>query len=254
MDIPSVGIGTYRLRDQTINSVIHSIKTGYRHVDTAPLYKTENYVGDAIKNSGVDRRNIFVTTKISRDHLKENKISDSIEESLKKLSLDYIDLVLLHEPIDCVKNWELLKNYYLMSGKNKVRYIGVSNFNINHMDSIINNHIPYCNQIELNPFLHRNNIVEYCNRYNIKIVAHSPLSKGEKLDNEQLITVSEKYNKTPAQIMLKWNIHNNNIVIPRSKNLTHIEENLSLNFEIEQEDINTINTFDCKYSTHPKYL
>lgn len=254
MEITELGLGTYRLRENAYDSILHSLKVGYNHIDTAPLYKTEESVGNAIFNSGIDRRKLFVTTKISRNELKENKISESIEESLKKLSLDYIDLVLLHEPIDYIKNWELLKNYYLTFGKNKVRYIGVSNFKIEHIESIENIYKPYCNQIEITPFLLRDNLVEYCNKKDIPIVAHSPLAKGEKLDNNQLITLGKIYNKTPAQIMLKWNLQNNNIVIPRSRNKIHLEENLSMNFEIETDDINVINSLDCQYSTHPKYL
>ena len=268
MDIPNIGFGTYRLGKNTKDSVRHAINIGYRHIDTAPLYKNEAIVGNAINKSGINRQNLFITTKISRKELETNSIAESIENSLKNMGMDYLDLVLLHEPIDYIKNWVLLTDYYNTIGKNKVRFIGVSNFNEKQLKIIYNvnngnngnngNTKPYCNQIELNPFLLRNPIVEYCNRSNIKIVAHSPLTKGEKLEDSRLKTLANEYNITPAQLMLKWNLQQNNIVIPRSKNNSHIEENLKIidiiDTRILDEDMTFMESFDCRYTTHPKYL
>ena len=268
MDIPSIGFGTYRLNGDTYNSVRHALKIGYTHIDTAPLYKNELIVGKAIKDSGVDRRRIFVTTKISRNELKTNDIKKSIENSLNVLKLDYIDLLLLHEPIDFINNWKLLSDYYNTNGRGIIKNIGVSNFNINHLNIILNsqntsntfNTIPYCNQIEINPFLHRTPIVELCNKNNIKIVAHSPLAKGEKLNNETLTTMAQKFTDcSPAQLMLTWNHLQNNIVIPRSKNIDHISQNLSAissisELNLDTNDTHLLNSLDCQYSTHPKYL
>ena len=260
MDIPSTGFGTYRLGKSTYDSVRCAINMGYRHIDTAPLYKNEAIVGNAINKSGINRKNLFITTKISRKELDTNSIAESIENSLKIMGLDYIDLVLLHEPIDYIKNWELLTEYYNTIGKNKVRFIGVSNFNETHLNDVYYiNTKPYCNQIELNPFLLRNPIVEYCNNNNIKIVAHTPLTKGEKLGDIRLNTLANEYNITPAQLMLKWNLQQNNIVIPRSKNNSHIEENLKIldkiiDARITDEDMQFMELFDCRYTTHPKYL
>ena len=262
MDIPIIGFGTYRLGKSTNDSVRHAINIGYRHIDTAPLYKNEAIVGNAINKSGINRQNLFITTKISRKELETNSIAESIENSLKNMGMDYLDLVLLHEPIDYIKNWGLLVEYYNTIGKNKVRFIGVSNFNEKQLKNIYNvNNInvnPYCNQIELSPFLLRNPIVEYCNRNNIKIVAHSPLTKGEKLEDTRLKTLANEYNISPSQLMLKWNLQQNNIVIPRSKNNSHIEENLQIidiiDTRITDEDMELMKSFDCRYTTHPKYL
>ena len=254
MEIPQIGFGTYRLRDHTTNSVIHALHSGYTHIDTAPLYKNEGIVGSAINSSGIERRKIFITTKISRKELKENLIQESIEHSLRTMNQDYIDLVLLHEPIDSIKNWELLGEYHSTIGKNKVRYIGVSNFRVNDLEKMTEIKYPYCNQIELNPFLQRDDVVEYCTQNNIRVVAHSPLAKGEKLGNQTLNHIAETNNRTPAQVMLRWNTQQNHIVIPRSKNLQHIEENLGLGFEIPHNDMEQMKTLQCNYSTHPKYL
>ena len=254
MEIPNIGFGTYRLRDHTTDAVIHALHSGYTHIDTAPLYKNEDLVGSAINRSGVDRRKIFITTKISRKELKENRIQESIEHSLTTMGQDYLDLVLLHEHIDPVTNWELLCEYHSTIGKNKVRYIGVSNFRRNDLEKMTEKKPPYCNQIEMNPFLQRDDVVEYCTQNTIRVVAHSPLAKGEKLDNHSLNNIAETNNRTPAQIMLGWNTQQNHIVIPRSKNIQHIEENLGLGFEIPQNDMEQLNTLHCNYSTHPKYL
>jgi diketogulonate reductase-like aldo/keto reductase len=254
MDIPQSGFGTYRLKEDTISSVILSLQNGNRHIDTAPLYKNEKEVGIAIQNSGIDRRHIFVTTKISRDKLKSNSIAESITHSLYTMNLDYIDLVLLHEPIDYINNWKLLNSFFLTEGKNRIRHIGVSNYNTQHLSAISDIKIPYCNQIEINPFLHRDNIQTHCNLNNIKIVAHSPLAKGEKLQHPLLVDISKKVNKTPAQLMLKWNQNQKHIIIPRSKNKQHILENMTLDFDVGAEEQCVLDSLDIQYATHPKYI
>ena len=254
MDIPQIGFGTYRLHKKTHDSVVNAIKIGYRHIDTAPLYKNEAEVGTTLSECGVDRKHIFVTTKISRKELETNKLVESICDSLKKINTDYIDLLLLHEPIDFEKNWGILCDYYETKGRGVVRNIGVSNFNKTQINTISGRHIPYCNQIELNPFLHRDDLVESCRQKNIKIVAHSPLAKGEKMDNKILNDVAEKYDISPAQAMLKWNYEQGNIVIPRSSNPEHIKENFSFLNRHIPKIFNELNSIDLQYSTHQKYL
>ena len=254
MEIPKIGFGTYRLKDHTTNSLLRALTVGYTHIDTAPLYKNEAQVGEAINKSGIDRNTLFLTTKISRKELKNNSIANSIENSLSVMNQDYIDLVLLHEPIDFLKNWTLLCEYFDNQTQIKVRHIGVSNFNIEQLELITKIKFPYCNQIELNPFLQRTSLTEYCKKKNILVVAHSPLAKGEKLDNPILKSISKDINKTPAQIMLKWNYINNNIIIPRSKDHLHILENTSLDFELSKDNLEKLDSLNCNYSTHPKYL
>ena len=254
MEIPKIGFGTYRLKDDTTNSLLRALTVGYTHIDTAPLYKNEAQVGEAINKSGIDRNTLFLTTKISRNELKNNSIADSIENSLRVMNQDYIDLVLLHEPIDFLQNWILLCEYFDNQTQIKVRHIGVSNFNIEQLELITKIKFPYCNQIELNPFLQRTSLTQYCKKKNILVVAHSPLAKGEKLDNPILKYISEDIKKTPAQIMLKWNYINNNIIIPRSKDQLHILENTSLDFELSKDNLEKLDSLNCNYSTHPKYL
>lgn len=268
MEIPSIGFGTYRLLSNTEESVLHALNEGYHHVDTAPLYKNEAQVGSAIANSGIDRRQLFVTTKISRNELLKNKISESIENSLKTMNLDYIDLLLLHEPIDIVTNWKLLCEYQ-SANKHKILNIGVSNFDeidLIQVHEFCDNNgydkIKY-NQIEVNPFIQQKSLVDYCKSNNIKIVAHTPLAKGEKNTDLNLNIIAQSYNNTPSQIMLKWAHQNDLVIIPRSSNKSHITENIeamSRKFSsfsgdlIEKEDMQIMSKLDCSYATHPKYL
>lgn len=269
MEIPSIGFGTYRLLSNTEESVLHAFNEGYRHVDTAPLYKNEAQVGSAIANSGIDRRQLFVTTKISRNELQKNKIGESIENSFKNMkNLGYIDLLLLHEPIDIVTNWKLLCEYQ-SANKHKVLNIGVSNFDeidLLQVHEFCDNNgydkIKY-NQIEVNPFIQQKSLVDYCKSNNIKIVAHTPLAKGEKNTDRNLNMIAQSYGCSPSQIMLKWGLQNDLVIIPRSSNKSHITENIEVvakefnSFSgdlLEKEDMKIMATFDCSYATHPKYL
>lgn len=270
MDIPSIGFGTYRLGKDTEQSVIHAIKTGYRHLDTAPLYKNEADVGRAIANSGIDRKKLFVVTKISRDQLKKNEIESSIGNSLNTMGLDYVDLILLHEPMDeetNVANWQSLVEFQ-SANKHKVLNIGVSNFDQIDLNPIIKIQTPSVNQIEVNPFIQQKELVQFCKNSGIKVVAHTPLAKGEKFNSQNLNLVAESYNLTAAQLMLKWLNQNGIVSIPRSKNPSHIESNLGFvsqsgqseftDFnscsQISNDDLDIMKGLDCEYATHPKYL
>lgn len=252
----SFGFGTYRLKEnQTYDSTLHAIQSGITRIDTAPLYGNIVEVGRAIKNSGCN--NITVTAKISRDCLETLNVVESIKDTMNKMNLQYLDEVILHEPINYKENWKLLSDYYQMEGKGKIGMIGVSNFNENHLQDILDDKTtlnPSINQIEVNPFLTRGTLPEYCFNNNINIVAHSPLAKGELLHKQELKDIAELYNVTTAQIMLKWGIQSGYRVIPRSSDYKHIEENMSLDFTINTEDMTKLNQLDCCYSTHPKYL
>jgi len=255
MEIPKIGFGTYRLNGHTKESVLFALKNGVSHIDTAPLYKNEQIVGDAIRESGIPRNKLFIATKISRNELKSGSIKESIRASLLRIGVDYLDLVVLHEPINIKENWQKLCEFHKLN-QNIVRNIGVSNFDVVDLQEIIDssNCKPYVNQIEMNIFMYQEDTIEYCKSNGIKIVAHSPLAKAEKMTNETLNTIASKYQKTPAQIMLRWLIHHDAIVIPRSKECNHILENKTLDFDICDNDINTINSLNCMYATHPQYL
>jgi len=256
--------GTYRIKGQeAYNAVKYAFGLGYILVDTAPLYGNESEVGKGIKDSGKDLKEIKITTKISRDDLAKGTIKDSFFRSLKSLDVNYIDELILHEPIDHVKNWTSLCELYNNEGRGLIGRIGVSNYNKTHLEDIINAyekdksklHIPSVNQIEVTPFLMRGDLPEFCKNHNIFVVAHSPLTKGEKLNDPNLSELAKTYKTTPAKVLLTWGIQKGYRVIPRSSNTKHIEENLSNNeLKINSDDMKIMDKLDCGYATHPKYL
>lgn len=256
MDLPQIGFGTYRLFSDTIQSIEWALANGYTSLDTAPSYNVELLVGESVYQSGINRRNLFLTTKVSKKELELNMVWESVDRSLYDMRLDYLDLVLLHAPIDPINNWRLLCEYQDTVGRNKVLNIGVSNFDQQDIMSIVEAGlpIPQYNQIELNPFHTQSDLVEFCVNNGIRVVAHSPLAKAEKMNNPVLNYYAQKYNSTCAQIMLQWGKQKQFVIIPRSKDESHIQENISSSFEISSEDMEELNQLDCQYATHPMYL
>lgn len=251
-----IGYGTYRLKKEDVyRSTIHAIESGVKHIDTAPLYGNIEEVGRAIRDG--NRRELFITAKISRDSLDKCDIVVSIKDTMKRMGLEYVDEVILHEPINHIENWKQLSDYYLTEGRGVIGTIGVSNFNTTHLQNIIDDPTtinPSVNQIEINPFLTRETLPAFCTTNGIKIVAHSPLAKGELLNNYELKNIADEYNVSCAQIMLRRGVQKGYRVIPRSSDFKHIEENIAIDQKINEEDMTILNNLDCGYSTHPKYL
>ena len=245
------GIGTYRLNKETAYTMVkRALDLGYRHIDTAKLYKNEESVGRAIRDSGVPRNDIFLTTKIDMMDIRKLKIIEATERSLSLLGT-HIDLLLLHKVTDnYVEAWNLLNETHKLMG-DRIKNIGVSNFRENELASL--DPLPKYNQIELSPFLTRESLVEFCREQDIHVIAHSSLAKGEKFDNPTLNEIAEKYSATPAQIMLSWGYQKNYTIIPRTSCEHHLKENMKI-IEITNDDINILDSLDCGYSTHPKLL
>jgi diketogulonate reductase-like aldo/keto reductase len=258
--LADLGFGTYRLHgEEAYTGTLHALKSGYDLIDSAPLYGNQSFVGKAIKDSGRSRGSFRVTTKVSRDTLinpDPNAMTESFFNTLKELNLDYVDELILHEPIDFMRNWKRLCDLYQNEGKGKIGRIGVSNFDKETLRQIIQDGsmIPSVNQIEINPFLTRGDLPSFCRDHGIDVVAHSPLAKGEKMSDEFLNRIATKYNVSCAQMMLRWGIEHGFRVIPRSKDKVHIEENMGIRFEIDPEDLQRMRDLDCGYATHPKYL
>lgn len=255
-----LGFGTYRLKgDDAFTSTLHALNSGYNWVDSAPLYGNQEYVGKAFEHCGRSRNSFKVTTKISRDTLMNTESDSMIKsffKSLKDLKLDYVDELILHESIDFMKNWKKLCNLFQNEGKGLIGQIGVSNFDKETLQKIIGEceMSPSVNQIEINPFLTRADLPIFCKEHGIQIVAHSPLAKGEKLNDALLNQIAEQYDISCAQLMLKWGIQHGFRVIPRSRNQSHIEENIRVHFEISSVDLISMQKLNCGYATHPKYL
>lgn len=263
--IPIIGFGTYQLKDdEAYQSTLHALKIGYRHIDTAVLYKNEKEVGKAIVDSKVPRNEIFITTKVlTKDQIKGKKnILRSFNKSLQSLQTDYVDLLLLHVPVEekLIENWLILEELYETK---KCKMIGVSNFSIKHLEVFEENKkngvikiYPMVNQIELSPFLTRDKLVEYCKNKKIIVEAHTSLTRGNKINDKIVTELAEKYSITNAQLLLKWAQQNGYIILPRSHQKEHIEENfkvLELKITISDDDMNKLNLLNENYGLMPKY-
>lgn len=290
--IPSVGFGTFRIPVETkdglwnaYDSTIYALRQGYRHIDTAPLYRNEAEVGRAIRDfidqSECKRRDIFITSKVSRNMLEKSEIWESINNTLKVMGLDYIDMIILHQP--CTKdlnleNWKLLVAYQ-SDNLGKVKHIGVSNFDEIDIKEIgdAGMVLPKFNQIEVNPFYPQFELVKFCQEKDIHIVAHTSMAKGEmfidtfesKMTRRMITdeTVVDKFrsnimildkcakrnNVSPALLMLRWGIQKGFTVLPRSNCAEFIEENMKLDFTISDDDMAILDKLDCDKCTHPQF-
>lgn len=242
--IPSIGFGTYKSGNdyETAEIVKYALEIGYRQIDTASFYGNEAGIGSGIKESGVKREEIFLVTKPwNNDHGYEKTI-ESFNKSLEKLQVEYIDLYLVHWPNKLnSETWRAFEELY-KSGK--VKAVGVCNFKIGHLEELKKTAeiMPMVNQIEVHPLSSKNDMLDYCNKNNIQLVAWSPIMRGKIFSSELIIELSEKYKKTIAQIVLRWHIQRGVIPIPKSSNEERIKENLDVfDFELSNEDMNKIN-------------
>jgi diketogulonate reductase-like aldo/keto reductase len=257
MEYPQISFGTYRLGENTYDSLKYAFNNGYRSIDTASLYKCEHLIGQFLKENEINRSDIWITSKLNPKIMEksEGEILESIYKTLKDLNTDYLDLFLIHCPNNKTTNikcWSIIEKLY----KNGTfRHIGVSNFSVDNLEEIkqFSSTPIYTNQIELSPFLKRPIVCEYMKNNNIIISAHSSLAKGEMFDNITVKNIANKYNKTPAQIMLKWGINNHYYIMPRSSKNSHIIDNYNIDFELNDNDMEELNNIDITHITHPKY-
>lgn len=247
IDIPKIGFGTYKLKDEneTIDTIKYALKVGYRFIDTASFYENEEWIGKAIKESKIKRENIFLATKVWNDSHGYDKAIDSFEKSMKKLDIDYLDLLLIHWPTKLNKEtWRAFESLYELG---KVRAIGVCNFKIGHLEELRKTAkiMPMVNQIEVHPCFSQKEIVNYCNNYKIQVIGWSPIMKGQLLEVPLMMDLAEKYNKTIAQIALRWHIQKGIIPIPKSSHYGRIADNIDIfNFELSEEDMIKIDRLD----------
>lgn len=255
VEIPAIGLGVCLCEDKTYDAVRFALAHGYRHIDTATLYGNEDEVGCAIKDSGIPREEIFVTTKLWNDDMIKGRQREAFENSLEKLGLDYVDLYLMHWPVTKVleETWAIMEDIY-ESGR--ARAIGVSNFQMNHLMRIMaSGHVvPVVNQIELHPYLNQKPLRTFCNNLGIEVTAWSPLGRARMFDDETIKALAEKYGKSMAQIILRWEIQENIIVIPKSVTPERIIENSNIfDFELSAEDMALMNSLnrDLRYGPNP---
>ena len=243
LEMPILGLGTWKSTSgDAENAVLWALEAGYRHIDTAAVYGNEESVGNAIKKSGIPRKEIFVTTKLwNSDH---SDIRKALNESLKKLQTDYVDLYLMHWPVEQRnKSWKVLEHLYQ---EGACKAIGVSNFTIDHLKELlaVAQVVPAVNQVEFSPYLYQKELLEFCRGSRIQLEGYSPLTRGKKLQDEKLVRIAKKYNKSTAQVLIRWQIEHNIVVIPKSATKERIEKNFDVDFKISQEDMNTLDSLN----------
>lgn len=250
LSIPRIGVGTWRLRGETaMHNVCQALKAGFRLIDTAQLYENESEVGEGIRLSGIDRSEIFLTTKIATDVMRQDEASirQSIDLSMEKLQTSYLDLLLIHWPVkDCVrKTWQIMEDYVRQG---KVRSLGVSNFNPHHLDDLLAyaSIRPVINQIEVHPLMSQEENIAYNHSLGIQVQAWGPFGQGDidVIGHPVIQQLAARYRRTPSQIVLRWLIQRNLITIPRAKP-SHFAENLDLQtFALSPEDMDALNALN----------
>ena len=248
--IPQIGFGTSPLNDkEVVPAVVAAIETGYRHIDTAYRYNNERGVGKGIRDSGIDRADLFVTTKLDGVFQGNDRAIGGLDESLGRLGLDYVDLLLIHWPLpqrnEYVSTW---KTFEKLVATGKARSIGLSNFKPAHIDRLLAEATiqPAINQIQLNPRITRPEQRAYNVEQGIVTEAYSPLGAGnDLLENRALAAIGEKYGKTPGQVVLRWHIELGIVAIPRSANPGHIAQNINIfDFALTSDEISAISALD----------
>ncbi|KIA84678.1 2,5-diketo-D-gluconic acid reductase [Kaistella solincola] len=253
VEMPILGFGVFQMTDlaECERSVLDAIETGYRLIDTAQSYMNEEAVGKAIKSSGVPREELFITTKLWIQSNGYEGAKKSFEASLKNLQLDYLDLYLIHQPYgDVYGAWRAMQELYK---EGKIRAIGVSNFHPDRLTDLIvhNEVVPAVNQVETHPFQQQIETQQFMQENNVQIQSWGPFAEGKNnlFNNEVLVSIGKKYNKSVAQVVLRWLTQRGIVVIPKSVRKERMEENFnSIDFEISTEDLEAIKTLDTKAS------
>ena len=251
--IPVVGLGTWKSEpgEATYKAVLDSINAGYRHIDTARAYDNEADVGRAVQDADINRKDLFITTKLWNRHQGYDEAIEACEKSLARLGCDYIDLYLIHWPLKDKRNesWRALIE---LQKKGLCRSIGVSNFTIDNLKELEDKFevIPAANQVEFHPYHYQKDLLEYCNSKNIIIEAYSPLVHAKRMDEERLVAISEEIGKTPAQILIRWAMQREMVVLPKSVNESRIIENFAVfDFEISDSLMKRLDDLDERYVT-----
>ncbi|MBU2977489.1 2,5-didehydrogluconate reductase DkgB [Alteromonas sp. C1M14] len=249
--MPQLGAGTYRLEgDEARRAVCDAISVGFRHIDTAQFYGNEEQIGDAIKTSGLPRDDFFITTKVWHENLDQGSFMPSVHESLNKLKLDYVDLLLIHWPSP---NQQIPMSTYLsllkqVKDEGLARHIGVSNFTMAQIDeaeSILGAGEIFTNQIELHPFFQNRQVAEHCKAKNIGITAYMPFAVGKVMKDETLKAVAEQFDATPAQVVLAWMEEKGINAIPSSTNKDHLKANIEYGkVKLNKDQIQRIDELD----------
>lgn len=253
--MPQLGFGVFQIpAAETTAAVTTALEAGYRSIDTAALYGNEEAVGRALAQSGLPRDELFVTTKLWNSDQGYDSALRAFDKSIGLLGLDYVDLYLVHWPVPALDryadSWRALEKIY---ADGRVRAIGVSNFQPSHLERLSGSLVPAVNQIELHPYLRQDEVIGYDTEHGIVTEAWSPLAKGGDLLADPVVTeLAQKYGRTPAQVVLRWHLQRDCVVIPKSATPSRIRENLNVfDFSLEDEDVARLSGLDRDFRTGP---
>jgi 2,5-diketo-D-gluconate reductase A len=256
--IPQFGFGVFQIEPKdTVAAVTAALRAGYRHIDTAQMYRNEAEVGEAIARSDLDRGEIFVTSKLGNDAHEPDDARRAFDGTLKAIGTDYVDLFLIHWPLpgryggDFVQTWRVLEEAYR---EGRARSVGVSNFQPHHLRRLHGETeiIPAVNQVEVNPYLTQDEVRAFCAEHQIAVEAWSPLGRGAVLEDPVIQSIANRAGKTPAQVVLRWHIQRGDIVFPKSVNPERIRENIDIfDFELPATDVEDITLLNRNERTGP---
>ena len=248
IEMPQIGLGVYEpeLGADTKQAVLWALEVGYRHIDTAAMYKNERQVGEAIRESGVPRNEIFVTTKVADGNQGFENTLAAYQRSLQKLGLDFVDLYLIHWPIRGKRKetWRAFEKIY---AEKRVRAIGVSNYLVPHLEELFSyaNVIPAINQIEFTPYCYEIDTLKFCQKHGIQLESYSPLVRGLKQNDTRLTEIAKNHGKSTYKVLLRWAIQHGIVTIPKSNKIERLRENIDVfDFELSDEEMNLMNTFN----------
>ncbi|TGL21287.1 aldo/keto reductase [Leptospira bourretii] len=252
VSVPQLGLGVWKSRPkECLDAVKSALSLGYRHIDTAAIYGNESEVGAAIKESGINRSDIFLVTKLWNADQGYDSALRAIDVSLNKLGTDYVDMYLIHFPVSGKRkeSWKALEK---IKADGKAKSIGVSNFMVSHLEELLKETgtVPAMNQVEYHPFLQDIELKEYCLKKGILLEAYSPLAHGQKLEDPRITALANRYQKSNAQILIRWSLQAGHVVIPKSKNPVRIKENADVfDFVLSDEDMLEISSWNENFRT-----
>ncbi len=253
VEMPVLGLGVYQSPPgkTTQNAVEYALDCGYRHIDTARIYGNERDVGDGLRESGVAREKVFVTTKLwNGDHGYDSTIR-ACEASLERLGLRYLDLYLVHWPVEKLRG-ESWKAMATLLKQGKCRAIGVSNYTTRHLRELLeaSDTVPAVNQVEFHPFLYQTELLEFCQSHGIQLEAYSPLTRGERLNHPKILSIAANHRKTPAQVLIRWGLQHGLVVIPKSVRKERIVENSQVfEFTLAREEMDALDALNENFRT-----